>query len=117
MDTLPDGQLETAGCVLPGLLALSLSNPAMATPAKAPMDDEPITAREAKAMIWKAPVRAEGRESSRAGYSSASGGRRIPRSRVQQHDKPHGCGHDASPPENPKPACSGTPAASRADSA
>lgn len=55
MDTLPDGQLETAGCALLRLSALSLSNPAMATPAKAPMDDEPITAREAKAMIWKAP--------------------------------------------------------------
>ena len=50
VDALPDDELETAGRVLAGLSALSLSSPAAAALAKAPVDDEPVTAREAEAI-------------------------------------------------------------------
>ena len=50
VDTLPEGDLETAGRVLEGLSTLSLSSPAAVALAKAPADDEPITAREAEAI-------------------------------------------------------------------
>ena len=50
VDALPDNELETAGRVLAGLSALSLSNSAAAALAKAPMDDEPVTDREAEAI-------------------------------------------------------------------
>lgn len=46
---LPDDALKTAGRVLAGLSAPSLSNPATAALAKAPLDDEPVTDREAEA--------------------------------------------------------------------
>ena len=50
VDTLPEGELETAGRVLAGLSAPSISSPVAAALAKAPADDEPITAREAEAI-------------------------------------------------------------------
>ena len=50
VDALPDNELETAGRVLAGLSALALSNPAAAALAKAPMDDESVTDREAEAI-------------------------------------------------------------------
>ena len=51
VDALPDDELETAGRVLAGLSALSLSSPAAAGAlAKAPVDDEPVTACEADAI-------------------------------------------------------------------
>lgn len=50
VDALPDDELETAGRVLAGLSALALSNPAAAALAKAPMDDESVTDREAEAI-------------------------------------------------------------------
>ena len=50
VDALPDAELETAGRVLAGLSALSLSSPAASALAKAPADDEPVTARDAKAI-------------------------------------------------------------------
>ena len=49
-DMLPEGELEAAGRVLAGLSAPSFSSPAAAALAKAPADDEPITAREAGAI-------------------------------------------------------------------
>ena len=49
LDALSDDELETSGRVFAGLSALSLSSPAAATLAKAPADDEPVTAREADA--------------------------------------------------------------------
>ena len=50
VDMLPDDELEIAERVLAGLSVLSLSNPATAALAKAPVDDEPVTAREAEAI-------------------------------------------------------------------
>ena len=50
VDALPDNELATAGRVLAGLSALALSDPAAAALAKAPMDDEPVTDREAEAI-------------------------------------------------------------------
>ena len=50
LDALSDDELETSGRVLAGLSALSLSSSAAATLAKAPADDEPVTAREADAI-------------------------------------------------------------------
>ena len=50
VDALPDDELETAGRVLAGLSMLSLSSPAVVALAKAPVDDEPVTAREAEAI-------------------------------------------------------------------
>lgn len=50
VDMLPDNELETAGRVLAGLSALSLSSPATAALAKAPLDDEPVTPAEAEAI-------------------------------------------------------------------
>ena len=50
VDALPDNELETAGRVLAGLSALALSDPAAAALAKAPMDDEAVTDREAEAI-------------------------------------------------------------------
>ena len=50
VDALPDDELETAGRVLAGLSTLSLSSPAAVALAKAPVDDEPVTAREAEAI-------------------------------------------------------------------
>ena len=50
VDLLPDEELETAGRVLAGLSALSRSRPAAEALAKAPTDDEPVTAREAEAI-------------------------------------------------------------------
>ncbi len=49
VDALPDNELATAGRVLAGLSALALSDPAAAL-AKAPMDGEPVTDREAEAI-------------------------------------------------------------------
>ena len=50
VDMLPDDELETAGRVLAGLSVLSLSHPATAALARAPVDDEPVTASEAEAI-------------------------------------------------------------------
>lgn len=50
VDTLPDAELETAGRVLAGLSALSLAGSAAATLARAPLDDELVTAGEAAAL-------------------------------------------------------------------
>ena len=50
VDVLPDNELETTGRVLAGLSVLSLSNPATAALARAPVDDEPVTARDAEAI-------------------------------------------------------------------
>lgn len=50
VDILPDEELETAGRVLAGLSALSHSGLVASALAKAPMDDEPVTAREAEAI-------------------------------------------------------------------
>lgn len=50
VDILPDEELETAGRVLAGLSALSHSGLVTSALAKAPMDDEPVTAREAEAI-------------------------------------------------------------------
>ena len=49
-DALPDDEMETAGRVLAGLSAPSLSSPAAAALAKVPADDEPVTARDAEAI-------------------------------------------------------------------
>ena len=43
VDVLPDDELETAGRVLAGLSALSLSSPGGVALARAPVDDEPVT--------------------------------------------------------------------------
>ena len=48
VDVLPEDELEPAGRVLAELSALPLSSPATAVLAKAPMGDEPVTARETK---------------------------------------------------------------------
>lgn len=50
VDALPDNELATAGRVLAGLSALAISDPAATALAKAPMDDEPVTDREAEAI-------------------------------------------------------------------
>ena len=50
VDMLPDDELETAEPVLSGLSVPSLSNPATAALVGAPVDDEPVTAREAEAI-------------------------------------------------------------------
>ena len=78
VDMLPDDELEAAERVLAGLSVLSLSNPATAALAKAPVDDEPVT-RPAK------------RKRSRKGNATSSADGSSPRTscvRALDRDRP-----------------------------
>ena len=50
VDTLPDDALDTAGRMLAGLSAPPLADPVASALAKAPLDDEPVTAGYAEAI-------------------------------------------------------------------
>ena len=50
VDTLPEDALDSAGRMLAGLSASPLADPLAAALAKAPMDDEPVTATDAEAI-------------------------------------------------------------------